>query len=77
MVDLWTDAAAKGKASKKAASKTKYTCPTCAANAWAKPDTSLICGDCSEPMEAEPADDARLSVIAGPSSVRADPARQP
>jgi predicted SprT family Zn-dependent metalloprotease len=75
-VDLWTDAAAKGKASKKAASKTKYTCPACAANAWAKPDTNLICGDCSEPMAAEPADDARLSVINGPS-VRADPARQP
>lgn len=41
------------KAKKKAASKTKYTCITCDVNAWAKPDTALICGDCLEPMEAE------------------------
>ena len=44
---------------KKAASKTKYTCPTCATNAWAKPSTALICGECYEQngeitvMEAE------------------------
>jgi len=31
---------------KKAASKTKYTCPQCGANAWAKPQTLLICGAC-------------------------------
>ena len=31
---------------KKAASKTKYTCPNCGTNAWAKPDTALICGEC-------------------------------
>ena len=36
---------------KKAASKTKYTCPTCGANAWAKPDTQLICGACYEQEE--------------------------
>jgi hypothetical protein len=35
---------------KKAASKTKYTCPLCNVNAWAKPNTALICGDCHEPM---------------------------
>ncbi len=38
---------------KKAASKTKYTCPACGTNAWAKPSTNLICGDCDEEMEAE------------------------
>lgn len=38
---------------KKAASKTKYTCPGCEFNAWAKPDANLWCGDCQEPMEAE------------------------
>jgi predicted SprT family Zn-dependent metalloprotease len=27
-------------------SKVKYTCPHCESNAWAKPDTSLICGTC-------------------------------
>ncbi len=38
---------------KKAASKTKYTCGSCGANAWAKPSTNLWCGDCQEPMHAE------------------------
>lgn len=41
---------------KKAASKTKYTCETCGTNAWAKPETSLICGTCyqDEDEEGEP-----------------------
>ena len=38
---------------KKAASKTKYTCPGCGLNAWAKPDAPLVCGSCQEPMQAE------------------------
>src|SRR5215475_5793090 len=33
---------------KKTASKTKYTCPMCGTNAWAKPQTKLICGACYE-----------------------------
>ena len=49
-VDLWDDAAKRGK---KAASKTKYTCPDCEANAWAKPDMKLVCGDCDQPMRPE------------------------
>jgi SprT-like family len=32
-------------AARKRASKTKYTCPTCGTNAWAKPDTKLLCGE--------------------------------
>src|SRR6266568_3258693 len=40
---------------KKAASKTKYTCPGCGLNAWAKPDAPLVCGSCQKPMEAEDA----------------------
>lgn len=53
-VELWSEeAAAKGKT--KAASKTKYTCPDCAANAWAKPATKLICGECSQPMASDDA----------------------
>ncbi len=31
---------------KKRASKTKYTCPTCGLNAWAKPQVKLVCGTC-------------------------------
>jgi hypothetical protein len=38
---------------KKAASKTKYTCPGCGLNAWAKPEAPLVCGACQETMEAE------------------------
>jgi predicted SprT family Zn-dependent metalloprotease len=38
---------------KKAASKTKYTCPGCGLNAWAKPEVLLVCGSCQEPMQAE------------------------
>jgi hypothetical protein len=38
---------------KKAASKTKYTCPGCGLNAWAKPAAPLVCGECKEPMHAE------------------------
>ena len=33
---------------KKAASKTKYTCPNCEQNARAKPGAALICGVCYE-----------------------------
>jgi hypothetical protein len=36
---------------KKQASKTRYTCPACGVNAWAKPDTQLICGECYEQGE--------------------------
>jgi predicted SprT family Zn-dependent metalloprotease len=38
---------------KKLASKTKYTCPSCGLNAWAKPDVSLVCGECQLPMQSE------------------------
>jgi hypothetical protein len=38
---------------KKLASKTKYTCPTCGLNAWAKPAVSLVCGECQVPMQTE------------------------
>jgi hypothetical protein len=38
---------------KKSASKTKYTCPVCGLNAWAKPDAPLVCGNCQEQMQAE------------------------
>ncbi len=34
-------------------SKTKYTCPGCGLNAWAKPDVHLVCGDCGETLESE------------------------
>ena len=40
-------------AKKKAASKTKYSCSKCKSNAWAKPNTKLICGRCEEPMLTE------------------------
>ena len=35
---------------KKLASKTKYTCPDCGLNAWAKPDSTLLCDECDSAM---------------------------
>jgi len=44
---LHWESARKGQAQgKKKASKTKFTCPQCGQNAWAKPDAVLICGEC-------------------------------
>lgn len=45
------DAAERGTREKKAASKTRYTCPVCGVNAWAKPETRLACGVCTVPLE--------------------------
>jgi len=42
----WQSRADDRERQKKAASKTKYTCPNCEQNAWAKPNASLICGAC-------------------------------
>lgn len=54
---LYHDRAGEGDAAKvrrkKAASKTRYTCPVCELNAWAKPGVHLVCGDCGEELEAE------------------------
>ena len=51
----WQSADPAGQAQKtaKERSKTKFTCPSCGQNAWAKPDPALICGACEEPMEAQ------------------------
>jgi predicted SprT family Zn-dependent metalloprotease len=43
-----------GEAKRKAESKTKYTCPECGQNAWAKPDAVLICGSCFEDDQDDP-----------------------
>jgi len=40
-------------AAKKRSSKTKYTCPACGLNAWAKPEAKLICGECVVPLLAD------------------------
>ncbi len=41
-------------AKKKANTRSKFTCPDCGLNAWAKPQASLVCGDCEQPMDEEP-----------------------
>jgi hypothetical protein len=51
-VELWTEAGEKTRKTK-AASKTRYSCPDCGTNAWAKPDVHLVCGECDERMEAD------------------------
>jgi predicted SprT family Zn-dependent metalloprotease len=64
----WQSAPAGGQAKAKKASKTKFTCPDCAQNAWAKPDALLICGACYEDgdgdiclMLAEPTEEAEAA----------------
>jgi hypothetical protein len=54
-VELWSEADT-AKRKKKAASETRYTCPSCQLNAWAKPDVRLVCGDCDMPMQADEAE---------------------
>ena len=49
----WQSAPAGKEAKAKKASKTKFTCPECGANAWGKPDTLLICGSCYEDGEGD------------------------
>ena len=50
--DQWAGVEKIAKA-RSAASKTKYTCPSCDANCWAKPCSSFICGNCEETMEEQ------------------------
>jgi predicted SprT family Zn-dependent metalloprotease len=49
----WQSAPTGKEAKAKKASKTKFTCPDCGQNAWAKPDALLICGACYEDGEGE------------------------
>ncbi len=45
----------KGKTEGKAGVRTKYTCPNCGLNAWAKPDVVLLCGACQVTLEPDEA----------------------
>jgi hypothetical protein len=49
-LQTWTEEGKKASA-KKRASKTKFTCPDCGANAWGKPDLVIFCGPCNVRME--------------------------
>ena len=48
---LHWQSAAPGKEARAKASKTKFVCPECEQNAWAKPDAQLIFGECYEEGE--------------------------
>ncbi|MBP8936893.1 MAG: SprT-like domain-containing protein [Agrobacterium sp.] len=56
-VEIWEDAKKQAARSKKAASKTCYTCPNCGLNAWAKPNVRLMCAECFAVLEAPPPDE--------------------
>ena len=51
-IEVWTKGGERTRKTK-AASKTRYTCPECLTNAWAKPDVHLVCGECDEWMEVD------------------------
>jgi hypothetical protein len=57
----WQSREWKSPASKTRSSKTKYTCPQCELNAWAKPDVLLICGECQCQLVSEDAADEATS----------------
>lgn len=64
----WQSAPEGKQAKAKKASKTKFTCPDCGQNAWAKPDALLICGACCDDGDgeiilllAEPSDEAEAA----------------
>jgi hypothetical protein len=49
----WQSAPESKQARTKKASKTKFTCPDCEQNAWAKAGALLICGECYEDGEGD------------------------
>jgi SprT-like family protein len=49
----WQSAPTIGQGKAKKSSKTKFTCPECGQNAWAKPDALLICGECFDEGEGD------------------------
>jgi ribosomal protein L37AE/L43A len=51
--DLWTEDDLAKKPKTKQGVKSKYTCPVCGLNAWAKPEARISCTDCGEEMEGE------------------------
>jgi ParB-like chromosome segregation protein Spo0J len=46
-------AAKRSKEHAKAASMTRYACPSCELNVWGKPGIKVLCGDCMEEMKSE------------------------
>lgn len=52
-LNLESFASVKDSKARAKANKTKFTCPACDQNAWAKPGALLICGECQQPMEAQ------------------------
>ena len=57
-VEWWTEDGGKTE-KKKAASKTRYTCPDCGLSAWAKPGVLIDCIECEKPLEAKAEDEGR------------------
>ena len=51
IVRLGDDGDAEEESVRKTSNKQKYQCPQCRSNAWAKPDSNLVCGDCMVRME--------------------------
>lgn len=56
-----------GEGNTKTPSTVRHTCPLCEATARAKPTVSLICGDCSEPMESDAPQDDRVVASVEPN----------
>ena len=60
-----------GKTKKKSGTRTKYTCPGCGLNAWAKADAVLLCGECEVALLAEESEgEGWALVLPSPSLTR-------
>lgn len=59
----WEPTAAGGKGRARPVSKLKYTCPSCAANAWGKPGLRLVCGECEQDMAADGDNDGAAEYV--------------
>lgn len=42
-----------GRAASLSRNKSKYTCPSCSANVWGRPELAITCDACGEPFEEE------------------------
>jgi hypothetical protein len=47
----WREKDRSAEMTKKAASKTKFTCSGCGLNVWGKPDVKVICSECDVELE--------------------------
>jgi predicted SprT family Zn-dependent metalloprotease len=67
--DRGSDQDAKTRQKKSAGSRTKYTCPGCGLNAWAKQQAALLCVTCQQPLSADGGEEPQEKAERGKTDV--------